>query len=313
MDPPRPAPYPANTLAKGWRFELDYDQIERSSTWAIAGQEGQAWLLKMWFKAWSQRPCASLPSDEEVIAGLLGMAPEQWAQHRRALLRGWRLADDGRLYHDTMSKLVVAMMDRRRSESDRQARFRLSGPRNVTRDMDVTTPDVTRDNSVTAPVVTPESTRSTALSTDQVPDTNKTNTKSARKRAAPAALVSADDMVQAGVDRQHALDWLVTRKTKSLPLTPTAWGKVIGEAEKAGIPIAKAIEVAAQQGWGGFRGSWLASIDAPKGVVASQPSATVPGTDSRADRFLAEQDQRAELATPPPARILALARRAAGQ
>lgn len=83
-------------------------------------------------------------------------------------------------------------------------------------------------------------------------------TKTARKRASPPALVSVDDMVAEGVDRQHATDWLLNRKTKDLaPLTPTIWAQTKGEAAKAGLSPGDAVKAAASEGWGGFKASWL--------------------------------------------------------
>lgn len=35
----RTAPYPSDTRPKGWRFELDYERIEASDTWALAPAE----------------------------------------------------------------------------------------------------------------------------------------------------------------------------------------------------------------------------------------------------------------------------------
>ena len=82
-------------------------------------------------------------------------------------------------------------------------------------------------------------------------------TKTARKRAAPAALVSVDDMVADGVDRQHAVDWLVARKAKALPLTPTAWADTKAQAIQAGMTPGEAIKAAAGNGWAGFKAAWL--------------------------------------------------------
>jgi uncharacterized protein YdaU (DUF1376 family) len=82
-------------------------------------------------------------------------------------------------------------------------------------------------------------------------------TKTARKRAAPAVLVSVDDMVAQGVDRQHAVDWMATRKAKGLPLTQTAWDDTQAEAKKAGLTLPQAIKTAAGNAWGGFKASWL--------------------------------------------------------
>jgi len=134
MSDGRAAPYPPDTRAKGWRFELDYEQIEQSSTWALAGPEGQAWALKLWLTAWRQVPCGSMPGDEEVIAASLGMLPKQWARHRKALLRGWWQADDGRLYHDTITARVTEMLSKRRKESDRKALARMRKAGSVPQD-----------------------------------------------------------------------------------------------------------------------------------------------------------------------------------
>ena len=96
---------------------------------------------------------------------------------------------------------------------------------------------------------------------NQTPDTsNQEKTKTARKRAAPAVLVSVDDMVAEGVERQHATDWLLNRKTKGLaPLTPTIWDETKREAVKAGLSVPDAIRSAAGEGWGGFKAKWLYS------------------------------------------------------
>ena len=86
----------------------------------------------------------------------------------------------------------------------------------------------------------------------------KEKTNTARKRAAPVALVSVDDMVAEGVAMQHATDWLVNRKTKGLaPLTPSIWQETKDEAGKAGLQISDAIRKAAAEGWGGFKARWL--------------------------------------------------------
>ena len=81
--------------------------------------------------------------------------------------------------------------------------------------------------------------------------------KTARKRAAPAVLVSLPDLVADGVAEQHATDWLVARKAKGLPLTPTAWADIKAEAIKAKLTPAEAIKAAAGNGWAGFKASWL--------------------------------------------------------
>ncbi len=100
---------------------------------------------------------------------------------------------------------------------------------------------------------------------------NQEKTKTARKRASPAALVSVEDLVAQGVEKQHASDWLAARKVKSLPLTLTALEATKGEAIKAGLSLPSAIKTAAGNGWAGFKASWLTSDSRDGSAVAVDP------------------------------------------
>lgn len=158
----REAPYPSDTRAKGWRFEFDYELIEQSDTWDLAGPEARPWLLMMWLVSWRQVPCGSFPSDEQVIAAKIGMTPKMWAKHRAVLLRGWQETSDGRLYHSTITARVLEMMRRRRSDSDRKASERTRKtmespvtPTDVTRDSAGVTPESSTDNRIPEPIEIP--------------------------------------------------------------------------------------------------------------------------------------------------------------
>ena len=118
-------PYPSDTRARGWRFELDHERIAQSSTWALAGADGRPWLLMMWMTAWQQCPCGSLPADEEVIYALIGCPPKTWAKLRKALLRGWSEAEDGRLYHPTITERALDMVQQRGKTAKRVAEYKL--------------------------------------------------------------------------------------------------------------------------------------------------------------------------------------------
>jgi hypothetical protein len=128
-----PAPYTSDTRAKGWRFELDYERIAQSDTWDLAAEipMAQPALLMLWMVAWQQTPCGSLPNDEQIIRAKCRIPPEQWSGMREVLLRGWWLADDGRLYHHTLVERVREMMERRRKESDRKALARARKPAGI--------------------------------------------------------------------------------------------------------------------------------------------------------------------------------------
>ncbi|RYE43945.1 MAG: hypothetical protein EOP24_26210 [Hyphomicrobiales bacterium] len=116
-----PAPYPADTRAKGWRFEIDYEKVEQSDTWALAPAEVRPWLLMLWLTAWRQTPCGSLPPEDALIAARIGMPSKAYQKHRDVLRRGWWLADDGRLYHDTIIGRVLEMLEYRRKNAQRVA------------------------------------------------------------------------------------------------------------------------------------------------------------------------------------------------
>jgi len=120
----RPVPYPADTRAKGWRFELDHERIEQSDTWALAPSEVKPWLLMLWLSAWRQEPCGSLPNEDELIAVRIGMPMKTFAKVRSKLMRGWWVAEDGRLYHDTVTKRVLEMLAAREAERRRKAEYR---------------------------------------------------------------------------------------------------------------------------------------------------------------------------------------------
>lgn len=119
----RPPPYPPDVRAKGWRFELDYEKIEQSDTWGLASEVSMAQpaLLMMWMMAWTQVPCGSMPNDENLIRVRCRIPAKLWPALRPILMRGWWLAEDGRLYHDTLAMRVHEMLEYRRKTAKRVA------------------------------------------------------------------------------------------------------------------------------------------------------------------------------------------------
>jgi len=125
------APYPSDTRAKGWRFELDHERIRQSDTWALAAPEIRPWLLMLWMTAWEQVPCGSLPDDDELIAVRIGMPLDMFLASKDRLMRGWWRADDGRLYHRVLTERVLDMLRTKDKERKRKSdyRARMSGSR----------------------------------------------------------------------------------------------------------------------------------------------------------------------------------------
>jgi hypothetical protein len=120
----RPVPYPSDTRAKGWRFELDLERIDQSDTWALTPLDLRPWLLMLWASAWRQTPCGSLPDDDALIAVRMGMKASVFTKNKAVLMRGWWKAADGRLYHETISIRVAEMLAARDKERNRKAEYR---------------------------------------------------------------------------------------------------------------------------------------------------------------------------------------------
>jgi len=120
----RPAPYPADIRAKGWRFELDLERVMQSDTWALASPDIRPWLLMLWSTAWQQTPCGSLPSDPALICARIGMPQKQFDKCKTVLLRGWWTAEDGKMYHDTIIAQVLGMVEAKKAESARKNEYR---------------------------------------------------------------------------------------------------------------------------------------------------------------------------------------------
>jgi hypothetical protein len=156
-----PAPYPSDTRAKGWRFELDHERIRQSDTWVLCAPDVRPWLLMLWMVAWEQTPCGSLPNDDALIAARIGMSPKAFARHRSVLMRGWEASDDGRLYHHVITLRVLEMLEYRRKEAERRSKNR-GKPAEVP-DVSRGTDAGQRQNSTRAPGTSTSTGTSTSL------------------------------------------------------------------------------------------------------------------------------------------------------
>lgn len=162
------APYPSDTRAKGWRFELDHERIRQSDTWALCPAEHRPWLLMLWMVAWEQTPCGSMPEDDSLICARIGMTPKAFSKAKASLMRGWWKADDGRLYHKVITERVLEMMEWRRKEADRKR-----GSRGKAHPDHESPAPVPRDTTVTDDTGTITSTYSVPKGTGGAPPTDR--------------------------------------------------------------------------------------------------------------------------------------------
>lgn len=268
----KPAPYPPETRAKGWRFEVNMEQVEQSDTW-LRARNGitRGALLLLWHKAWMQTPCGTLPNDDELIALLLDMEDDEFQARKKILLRGWWLADDGRLYHDTITARVLEMMDRRRSESDRKARNRARNPAAVPEEK----PDVPRDTTGTPAGLHPESATGTGTGTSNTPippiggmpplfvPPSLFPDDPAPPAPPPPPLPPAKPDRKAKVD--EVLDvqpdaiaaWLQVRtKKRAGPINSIVLAGLDRERAKVGLTRQEAVETCVELGWQAFTAEW---------------------------------------------------------
>jgi uncharacterized protein YdaU (DUF1376 family) len=145
------------------------------------------------------------------------------------------------------------------------------------------------------------------ISTDvQLP----TPTPTPKEKTEPRSrCVSVDNLVSEGVAEPHARDWIAIRKAKKLVLTPTAWTATKLEALKANLSPAQAVQMAAENGWAGFKAAWVEQAKTLiRGQVTVESSAAAE-TAVYLDQLKAEKDK----ATKPPPQLRALLRRVVPQ
>lgn len=79
--------------------------------------------------------------------------------------------------------------------------------------------------------------------------------------AAPAARTRSSSFIppevaSGEIPRDVFNDWMKIRRAKRAPLTATAWAGVVREAGKAGLPIARAVELMVEHSWQGLKAGW---------------------------------------------------------
>ena len=236
-------------------FTKLFSSITASTIWAARDQTRIVWITMLAMADQHGRVWASIPglaniarvsieACEEAIAEL--MSPDKYSRTKdnegrriEEIDGGWRLLNHAK-YRSIRDEESIKESKRKYINARREAER--SAP---VEGVDIGRSRVDRCRA---------NTEAEAEANTEEP---KTKTKTARKRAAPAVLVSLSDLVADGVDEQHATDWLVARKAKGLPLTPTAWAGVKAEAIKARVTPGEAIKAAAGNGWAGFKASWL--------------------------------------------------------
>lgn len=104
---------PAEVTLRGlpW-MRLDTDRLLNSDLFALSNGDEFKAAVALWCRSWSQLPAGSLPDDDRILASLSG-AGAKWKRVKPMAMRGWVLADDGRLYHPVVAEQVLAAWEER--------------------------------------------------------------------------------------------------------------------------------------------------------------------------------------------------------
>jgi hypothetical protein len=93
-------------------MRLDTVRLLDSDLFALStGDEFKA-AVSLWCKSWTQRPAASLPTDDRILRKLSGVdSMAAWNKLKAMALRGWVLCGDGRLYHPVVAEQALVAWD----------------------------------------------------------------------------------------------------------------------------------------------------------------------------------------------------------
>lgn len=86
-------------------------------------------------------------------------------------------------------------------------------------------------------------------------------------------------LLEMGVDRQIADDFIVLRRARKAPITETVLSDLAREADKAGISFTDALRTCCARGWQSLRADWITS----SGKTSSPQRAPTPENFSQTD------------------------------
>lgn len=230
------APYPAEILARGWSFDVDLPRVQQSDTWSLAPPELRPWLLMLWATSWLNAPCGTYPNDDQVIAARIGMPLAMFRTHREALMRGWMLHRDGRLYHNTVSEKVLRMIHMRLKDRQRMAQRRIENQE--------VSQNVRKDSTEVHASHTGVRVESASVRDSPSP--------SPKEKTYRAALQQSSWLCPDGIDSHAWQDWMKLRKAKRAATSERAYTAVmtkIADMHAAGIDASAVVTRSADKGW----------------------------------------------------------------
>jgi uncharacterized protein YdaU (DUF1376 family) len=118
---------PAEVDIRGFnRMPVDVVKLDGSSLWRRATNDPRVAhaAVSLWMAAWVQTPHASLPDDDELLAGFAHCTPEEWQRVKPRALAHFVKCSDGRLYHPVVAEYVMEAWTGKLERKERTAKAR---------------------------------------------------------------------------------------------------------------------------------------------------------------------------------------------
>jgi len=96
-------------------FMLNVERLMASELVALSSHEVVGAALFLWCRAWKQRPAASLPDDDRVLAAFARLSTARFRKLKNEILRGFVKCSDGRLYHAVLAAEALNGFERKQA------------------------------------------------------------------------------------------------------------------------------------------------------------------------------------------------------
>jgi hypothetical protein len=103
-------------------FLFNVERFSSSELVAVSSAEVIVAAIHLWCRAWKQRPAASLPNDDRVLASFARLPLRRFKQLRAKILHGFVLCSDGRFYHRVLAHEAIKAFDYKKAHHRRRLR-----------------------------------------------------------------------------------------------------------------------------------------------------------------------------------------------
>ena len=200
-----------------------------------------------------------LPDNDQVLAQITKLSPHAWSNAKN-MLKHFFSIENGYWIHKRVEKELIQSLE----NQDKKHKRAIAGA-NARWGKDKEKISAITQNIIDQIQILKEEDKNNASSIAQailtqypspspspLPLSLKTNINKAPKVAMPD-----------GIPESLWKDFLEIRKAKKLPLTQTGLNGLIKQAEKANKPLKDVLQICCENGWAGFKASWLANLDNP--------------------------------------------------